>query len=131
MIKFTDNGYQIHPPLFDEPVEDNPHDNFAGRVPILYDENSRAIYMGGPNWFHSDVYANHGLESYTMKDGYIGTGQGDSQWGSGLGWYGTPPMEHNEINQALTQHGYIQPNAQPAAPKPTWKDVDEEDLWED
>lgn len=128
MIKFTDNGYQIHKPMVDEPLEDDPNENFRGRIPLVYTPETRDIYMGAPNWYHGNIYdAFPNIQRNYRIEGYLGHG---GNWRQGLNWYSGPPHpEHLEVEKALAQAGYDTSGNSPVIPH--WEDVDENDLWED
>lgn len=90
---------------------------FAGRRPILVDDTKRHIYVGEPNWYHSDVTAHHELpySTYEYGQGYFGGGK---VWGGGnLKWYGNGsssggvPPYHTDVAKALQEAGFEIPNA--------------------
>lgn len=122
MIKFTDNGYTVHRPMVDEPLEDDEFEDFSGRIPFIYHPHTRNVYMGAPNWFHHNVQSAHGLDySNPEVRGYLGT---NDKWGRGIQWYGKP-ADHQEVSNAIQQAGYEVQDSE-APPQ-----IDYDDLWED
>lgn len=131
-IVFSENGIQVHlpnpetDPMFEgRGAGDDDYEEFEGRRPIIYNNDNRSLYVGAPNWWHSDLEGHHQLGySVAHQKGYV---QGGPHWGDGqLVWYGATPREHPEIAQSLESVGIPVPN------KELWQPEEiEDDLWKD
>lgn len=131
-IVFSDNGIQVHlpnpetDPYFDSRgAGHDDYEEFNGRRPIIWDDRDRSLYVGAPNWWHSDLENHYGFGyDYNHLRGYV---QGGPEWGNGeLSWYGQNPPEHPEIAKGLESVGIPVPN------KEQWQPEEiEDDLWKD
>lgn len=141
-IRFSRHGWVVHlPDRHKDPDYDNrgsegiDAEEFAQRRPILADTRKRHIYVGEPGWYHHDTGQHHGVDEYSMDQGYFG---GGPRWGNGkLKWYlgGPENDDHNDIAETLRETGFDIPDdpdklesglAEPA-PLVNWADDDDDD----
>lgn len=113
---FTANGITVVQPDpardvdFHERGDKEGYSRFDGRIPILWDERSRRLYLGAPNWFHGDVAQHYDIGAgHGLDEGMVA---GGPEWGSGhLKWFlPDEPKEHPEIAEALQEAGIRVPN---------------------